>query len=524
MILVFGGNFYMINVFCRNFRMINVFRGNFNMFNGLSRSFHMINGFSGSFYMVNGFSWSFHMINVFSGNFHMIYVGQGFSVNNFDVFNMFLNWRNMSRCFCFISLDQLRFFFLGNNSFMMDFSRGYVWLSFGLVVVNNFLEMNRLFFVRMLFNVLNLLSFFVGSLSVGFLVYKFGHLLLMHCDVLWSLVLNVDLGCNVLLDRFVNVDVFQDFDWGLLFRRLLDKNCVHNRGLFVFNWLNFDVRDGIDNVDLFSDVYWLLTRKIFNNMPCFDNGGYYVGNYRLVMDLCGHFDFHFLVCWLMMNFSNFQRNVDWFGVDLKMLGCFLHNCLNGLVFFDRFALNLNLSDRLNSFSVGMFFNNVDLLLIGEFLLMLLVMMFVFLGVVQNLNVCIFVVNAFLSQRFSVFFNFMQVSSMLVVYIDFGNMYWLWLLVLNNDWFCNLSFELFNSGWSLCFYSSLELGRRFLDVLIELTNLLFFARNGAGIFLFKIDTYLVVYERNDHAVVQWNQVRWLVLDHLAVRFHKDKGAV
>ena len=348
---------------------------------------------------------------------------------------------------------------------MMNFSRGYVRLSFGLVVVNNFVEMNRLFFVRMLLNVLNLLSFFMGSLSVVLLVNMLGHLLLMHCNVLWSLVLNVDLRCNVLLDGFVNMDVFNYHNWGFLFRGLLDMNCVHNRGLFVFNWLNFDLRDGINNVDLFSDVYWILTWMSFKNMPCFDNWGFFVGNYRLVMGLCGHFDFYFLVCWLVMNFSYFQRNVDWFGVDFQLLGCFLHNCLNRLVFFDRFALNFNFSDRLNSFNVGVLFNNVDLLLIGEFFLMLLVMMFVFLGVVQNLNVCIFVMDAFLSQRFSVFFNFMQVSSMLIVYIDFGNMYWLWLLLLNNDWFCNLSFELFNSGWSLCFDSSLELVGRFKDVLI-----------------------------------------------------------
>jgi hypothetical protein len=66
------------------------------------------------------------------------------------------------------------------------------------------------------------------------------------------------------------------------------------------------------------------------------------------------------------------------------------------------------------------------------------------------------------------------------------------------------------------------GRLFL--LLRLDNLLVFLAVLILVFLFEVDSDLVVDEGDDHAVVELDQVGGLVLGHLAVRLHEHEGPV
>ena len=79
------------------------------------------------------------------------------------------------------------------------------------------------------------------------------------------------------------------------------------------------------------------------------------------------------------------------------------------------------------------------------------------------------------------------------------------------------------SWCLGWHSSGHIGGlservgSLLDLLVFLGNILL------GLLL-EIDTDLVVDERNDHAVVEWDQGGWLVVHLLSLTLHEDEGTV
>lgn len=117
--------------------------------------------------------------------------------------------------------------------------------------------------------------------------------------------------------------------------------------------------------------------------------------------------------------------------------------------------------------------------------------------------------------------------MLVIHIDLGhNNDWLWLAHWRVNWLLDwglndfgdwnmFNLSLLNFGNGVRLNCGLELIACFHEMFVGSLNLLFLSLNLTSILLFKIDTDLVVDERNHHSIVERDQVRGLVLDHLVV---------
>lgn len=87
-----------------------------------------------------------------------------------------------------------------------------------------------------------------------------------------------------------------------------------------------------------------------------------------------------------------------------------------------------------------------------------------------------------------------------------------ILLEHNDVFNNLSLHRLG-----------ELGA-FDKLLGFLKNGLVFLFDDFCVFLFKVYADLVVNEGQDHAVMDWDEVGWLVLGVLAGALHEDEGSV
>jgi hypothetical protein len=121
------------------------------------------------------------------------------------------------------------------------------------------------------------------------------------------------------------------------------------------------------------------------------------------------------------------------------------------------------------------------------------------------------------------------NAVLVIHVDLGHNYdWLWLAHWSVNWLVDWGFNdfgdcdgnmfnlsLFNFGDGVGLDCGLELIACFRKMLVGSLNLLLLSLNLAGILLFKINTDLVVDERNDHSIVERDQVRRFVFDHLVV---------
>jgi len=124
----------------------------------------------------------------------------------------------------------------------------------------------------------------------------------------------------------------------------------------------------------------------------------------------------------------------------------------------------------------------------------------------------FVVCGFLMMRwFLMMANFVLANFSMADLVMANLMMMSWLF-MHNDMLN--SFRLHSLG-ELCTFN---------ELLGLLKNSLVFSLDDLGVFLLKVYADLVVDEGKDHAVMDWDQVRWLMLGVLAGALHEDKCAV
>jgi hypothetical protein len=124
----------------------------------------------------------------------------------------------------------------------------------------------------------------------------------------------------------------------------------------------------------------------------------------------------------------------------------------------------------------------------------------FLRLVEvDVDVVIFMVDAWFCKRRSVLFLLVVSDSVLVIHINFSNNHnRLWLRNGRMHYFSDrnrhmLNLSFFDLGNGMSFYCCLELIASFGKMLVSPQDLLLFSLNLTGVFSFKIDTDLVVNE-------------------------------
>jgi hypothetical protein len=288
----------------------------------------------------------------------------------------------------------------------------------------------------------------------------------------------------------------------------------------VLGWINlgrwFDLSLGLDLVlnlsyNRFSDLYLgILSLYLFDNSNDFFNFRLFnLGFFSLYLDLFLIDSFNY--SWLLdLSLGLFLSSL-WFFDDwlFHFLGWFGFRFLNddsGL-----FYLLLRLSNLLDNSLGNGFLNWIVEYLLGRFFVDACLMNWPII--------------------FSLFLKILGRSDLLNDHFFF-NLGLLW----GSDWSAEVVFRLLfflhfdlldnlcNIGGSAGFHGVLEVVGLLSEFLVLVSNLLVFARDDVTILLFEVYTDFVVDEREDHAVVEGDQVWGLVFGHLSVGLHKDESTV
>jgi len=116
---------------------------------------------------------------------------------------------------------------------------------------------------------------------------------------------------------------------------------------------------------------------------------------------------------------------------------------------------------------------------------------------------------------------MSCSGMDWLVVDYSSFLWyFWLFLLDSLMFGLFHHDLvmdssFNRTSKVCGLA---------ELVCTHSNLFIFSLDCLTSFLFKINSDLIVYERNHHAIVERNQRRRLVVLHLRLTLHKYKGSI